>query len=154
MKCRTSFNAIAGCFFLLSQTWGFTDARLVNVTVDDFNPDPVTGNTFLYFPEGYWNIGNNCSVCEAKPDTSRIYQSTWHDVTYIEKGPRVEERVVQTALFQFDGESFARAMPLVLTFPLSLTRVRHICVRDFVRVPAGSRKQCRHVLSHRWTSCR
>ena len=120
MHWHTRFT-VSVCLLLLSQTWHYTNARLMNITVDDSNPDPVTGNTFLYSPQGYWHVGSNCSECAAQLNPSQIYESTWHDATYLENGPLVEERVVQTALFQFDGEISSLEVSYDLIFSLSLS---------------------------------
>ena len=57
----------------------------INVTVDDTNGDPRTGNQFTYFPSSnVWNLGQSCgSVCWAKVNASLAYMSTWHDVTWV-----------------------------------------------------------------------
>lgn len=77
-------------------------ARLVNITVDDTNPDPLTGNTFVYSPQNLWNIGNGCASCTAKPNPAQAFDATWHDATFDLSVPATAE--VQTATFQFNGE--------------------------------------------------
>ena len=55
-----------------------------NVTVDDTNGDPITGNQFAYFPSLSWNLGQSCgSVCKAPVDVSLAYMNTWHDTTWV-----------------------------------------------------------------------
>ena len=79
----------------------FVCGVLVNITVDDTNPDPVTGSTFTYSPAGAWHQGNNCSVCFRKQDPSQTLDGTWHDTTYTADQTGLDE--VQVALFQFTG---------------------------------------------------
>ena len=57
----------------------------INVTVDDTNGDPRTGNQFVYFPSSNaWNLGQSCgSACWAKVNASLAYMNTWHDVTWV-----------------------------------------------------------------------
>ncbi|KAF7797151.1 hypothetical protein EIP86_008343 [Pleurotus ostreatoroseus] len=76
---------------------------LVNITVDDTNPDPITNNVFTYSPAGAWNQGNNCSVCFRKLDPSQTYDGTWHDTTYAASQTGLDE--VQVALLQFTGSA-------------------------------------------------
>ncbi|KAJ3575895.1 hypothetical protein NP233_g789 [Leucocoprinus birnbaumii] len=57
-------------------------AALVNVTVDDSAPDPVTGRTISYAPAGGWQTGNDCNGCTAHPSASSLYKGTWHDSTF------------------------------------------------------------------------
>ena len=55
-----------------------------NVTVDDINGDPRTGNQFAYFPSlNAWHLGQNCSGCWAHVNASLAYMNTWHDVTWV-----------------------------------------------------------------------
>lgn len=84
-------------FFIL----GPAAARLVNITVDDQNPDPLTGNTFTYSPSDHWEIGNGCQSCAARLDPSQTLDATWHDATYFAS---VSGSEVQTASLQFTGE--------------------------------------------------
>ena len=76
-------------------------ARLVNITVDDTNPDPLTGATFTYSPPGSWAMGGSCAPCLAKLDPSKVYDATWRDATYDPTSPAKGE--IQTAVFQFNG---------------------------------------------------
>lgn len=50
-----------------------------NVTVDDSGLDSRTGNVINY--TGYWNLGQTCSGCKARPDPAQIHNSSWHDAT-------------------------------------------------------------------------
>lgn len=76
-------------------------ATLINITVDDTNPDPLTGNIFTYSPDGSWNQGNNCTPCFRKLDATLTFDGTWHDTTYDSSQAGLSE--VQTALFKFTG---------------------------------------------------
>ncbi|KAF8898337.1 hypothetical protein BD779DRAFT_1467 [Infundibulicybe gibba] len=57
-------------------------AILVNVTIDDTVPDPLTGNKINYEPSTAWNSGENCQACTAHPDQSMLSSGTWHDSTF------------------------------------------------------------------------
>lgn len=56
-------------------------AALVNVTIDDTLPDPMTGRTISYQPAEAWNSGADCKRCTARPDPSMVYSRTSHDST-------------------------------------------------------------------------
>ena len=71
------------------------DGALVNITVDDTLPDPLTGNTFQYAPADRWNVGNNCSACSARPDPFSTNAGTWHDASY--SSTAVDEDEMETA---------------------------------------------------------
>ncbi|KAF9000841.1 hypothetical protein BDQ17DRAFT_649015 [Cyathus striatus] len=45
-----------------------TRSVIVNVTVDDIFPDPLTGVRITYLPETGWNEGPTCTTCKAAPD--------------------------------------------------------------------------------------
>ncbi|RPD64704.1 hypothetical protein L226DRAFT_528922 [Lentinus tigrinus ALCF2SS1-7] len=56
-----------------------------NRTIDDELGDLVTGTKPLYFPEGVWNQGMSCTICNIGPsqvDLSQTFDGTWHDATY------------------------------------------------------------------------
>lgn len=57
------------------------NAKLVNVTIDDFYPDPINGTKIVYQPPDAWNDGRNCEACTAKPELLRARNGTWHDST-------------------------------------------------------------------------
>ncbi|PSS37176.1 hypothetical protein PHLCEN_2v1049 [Hermanssonia centrifuga] len=82
--------------FLLPQTY----AALVNVTVDDAHPDPLTGISITYAPLNAWTLDSDCSTCVATPDGSQAYMGTWHDTTYLP-----EVGTVLSATFQFNGSA-------------------------------------------------
>ena len=80
----------------------------VNVTVDDTNPDPDTGITFVYAPDNGWAQGNGCGGCSSKLDASETFESTWHDSTWTSTTTDPsQEPVFPTATFQFEGVSIA-----------------------------------------------
>lgn len=99
MKLR-SVGYLALCF--VSFITGLSSAGLVNITVDDTDPDPLTGNVFTYLPSGRWNQGNDCSMCTAKPSSSLAHNGTWHDTTY--KANTSSYNEVTKAAFDFNGE--------------------------------------------------
>ncbi|PSS37172.1 hypothetical protein PHLCEN_2v1045 [Hermanssonia centrifuga] len=74
----------------------FVSADLVNITVDDTNPDPLTGAIFEYSPSG-WNIGPTCHKCVARPNQQDAYDGTWHDATSRDSP--------QTASLEFNGSA-------------------------------------------------
>ncbi len=73
------FPLLSLAAFFLPQTY----AVLVNVTVDDAHPDPLTGISIAYAPPNAWTLDSNCSTCVATPDKSKAYMGTWHDTTYL-----------------------------------------------------------------------
>lgn len=105
-----------------------TAARLVNITVDDQNPDPLTGNSFTYSPSNEWNIGNGCQPCAVKLDPSKTFDATWHDATFRVSTSGSE---VQTASLQFTGKhsfcEFSYRFSLD-TFPV--LRLGDLCIWD------------------------
>ena len=81
-----------------------TKSRLVNVTVDDTEADPLTGAAFTY--SGTWSQGEHCSQCTIKLDPSQVHNETWHDATF---DPHQHgESTVQTARLTFNGSSFPK----------------------------------------------
>lgn len=79
----------------------YANGLLVNITVDDDLPDPVTGNTFQYLPDGKWNVGGQCATCLAQPNVSSLLYGTWHDATW---DPGAAPNPPQTAQIQFNGK--------------------------------------------------
>ena len=77
-------------------------AGLVNVTVDDTDPDPLTGNIVLYSPEGRWNVGNSCTSCLVTLDPAETLNETWHEAVFDPATSGTDE--VQTASLLFNGE--------------------------------------------------
>ncbi|KLO06179.1 hypothetical protein SCHPADRAFT_697871 [Schizopora paradoxa] len=65
-----------------------SSSMLMNVSIDDSSPDPLTGARITY---GFlnqvttagtgWNVGQNCSTCLAQPDPSQTFDRTWHDAS-------------------------------------------------------------------------
>ncbi|KAJ7651124.1 hypothetical protein FB45DRAFT_889739 [Roridomyces roridus] len=65
-------------FFLVSKT----DAQtLTNRTIDDTNGDNVTGVVPTYTPSSSW-AGPSCQGCAILPDTSKVFDGTYHAATY------------------------------------------------------------------------
>lgn len=61
----------------------FSLARLVNITIDDQNGDPQTGQVINYNPPEAWKPGQTCTGCTAKPSpASNAYMGTWQDASY------------------------------------------------------------------------
>ncbi|KAF6766494.1 hypothetical protein DFP72DRAFT_866681 [Ephemerocybe angulata] len=57
-------------------------AALVNSTVDDSFPDPLTGDKIAYTPDGVWTDGKSCQGCSAQPSEQSLYRGTWHQGTF------------------------------------------------------------------------
>ncbi len=102
MFYHRTFSHVCVLTYLLLTLSG-TDGLLVNITVDDTIPDPLTGNTFQYAPDGRWNTGGSCPTCQATPDPSSVRDGTWHDATYAPSDPSRDEP--QTAQIQFNGRA-------------------------------------------------
>ncbi|EAU85029.1 hypothetical protein CC1G_04125 [Coprinopsis cinerea okayama7 len=88
MSSRPGWAATLFIVFLSSLALA-TECRafLVNVTIDDSLPDPVTGAVFRYSPEGGWLDGREpCNGCTTRPDPALLHNRTWHDSTF---NPRV-----------------------------------------------------------------
>ncbi|KIP01212.1 hypothetical protein PHLGIDRAFT_379487 [Phlebiopsis gigantea 11061_1 CR5-6] len=76
-------------------------ARLVNVTVDDQDPQ------LAYAPaENHWLsfVDHDCQRgCSAKPDAAQAYNHSWHDATY--DFNVTSQNAPQTIAFQFTGSA-------------------------------------------------
>lgn len=72
-------------------------SNLINVTVDDFSPDPHTGLSII-FNNATWNTGQHCKKCVVRPDPAQAYHGSWHDNSYY---PQDDE--IATATFNFTG---------------------------------------------------
>ncbi|KAH6912765.1 hypothetical protein BKA70DRAFT_1559235 [Coprinopsis sp. MPI-PUGE-AT-0042] len=58
-------------------------AKLVNATIDDAYGDSRTGAEIDYLPVEAWNDGRlDCETCKARPNSSLLYNRTWHDSTF------------------------------------------------------------------------
>ncbi|TCD69456.1 hypothetical protein EIP91_007582 [Steccherinum ochraceum] len=55
---------------------------IVNRTIDDQFGDEVTGLQVTYTPAALWAQGNGCSGCASHPNSSLVFNETWHDGTY------------------------------------------------------------------------
>ncbi|KAF8980266.1 hypothetical protein BDQ17DRAFT_1263914 [Cyathus striatus] len=67
--------------FYLFSVLSIARAVLVNVTVDDASPDPLTGKTIAYLPTASWQQGDSCTTCNAGADGRLMNGGTWHDGT-------------------------------------------------------------------------
>lgn len=54
-------------------------AVLVNVTIDDASPDPLTGFSIVYQPPTVWKKGPSCQDCNANLDPTQTTDGTWHE---------------------------------------------------------------------------
>lgn len=85
----------AKIYFIL--LFGSAFAALRNITVDD--AVSIGAVAPQYLPSvSWWNQGNNCSGCSAKPDPSQAYNATWHDTTF-----NPNSGVTQAIQFTFVG---------------------------------------------------
>ncbi len=67
------------CSLSLSLFFSSALATLVNVTVDDQNGDPTTGNTISYTPADAWDVNSlPCNSCSTQVDASKAWNETWH----------------------------------------------------------------------------
>ncbi len=75
-----------------------------NVSVDDSLPDPLTGKSIQYFPEGgsvasgNWQAGQDCSGCTAVLDVLQLFNGTYR---YGEAN--TDSEATQAASFLFSG---------------------------------------------------
>ncbi|KAF9008314.1 hypothetical protein BDQ17DRAFT_1237124 [Cyathus striatus] len=90
------------CYILYLLT-SITNAILVNVTVDDSLPDPLTGQLITYHPTTLWNVGQNCTSCTAVLDGASMYDRTWHDGTYYPADSNLPPSGPSNLTFLFNG---------------------------------------------------
>ncbi|KLO06177.1 hypothetical protein SCHPADRAFT_883060 [Schizopora paradoxa] len=69
---------------------------LMNVSIDDFSPDPSTNARVTYglvnqvtHAGAGWSVGQNCTECLAQPDPSKVFDQTWHDSSTAENGANI-----------------------------------------------------------------
>ncbi|EJD06217.1 uncharacterized protein FOMMEDRAFT_145466 [Fomitiporia mediterranea MF3/22] len=72
--------------FLLASFARHTRGVLNNVTIDDQNGDPTTGQYIQYSPSEAWRRGQDCNNCTARPNAARTFDGTWMDATYFPDG--------------------------------------------------------------------
>ena len=84
-----------------SQYLLYSHAALLNSTVDDAGPDPVTGEVIVYSSNAGWNPNSVCDGCWVRLDSTKVYNRTWHDATYDIAFPRIS--MPQNATFKFTG---------------------------------------------------
>ncbi|OCH86687.1 hypothetical protein OBBRIDRAFT_211430 [Obba rivulosa] len=95
-------HAILSLLFFFQCT-RFTAAVLINITIDDTFGDAVTGQKFAYSPSDLWNTGQNCTVCEARLDPSKVHNGTWHDSTFFPLGVVPNSNIPMNASVSFVG---------------------------------------------------
>ncbi|KAF8995036.1 hypothetical protein BDQ17DRAFT_1430648 [Cyathus striatus] len=126
-----------GCFIHLLQLINAAKAVLVNVTVDDTIPDPLTG-LWITYTTGGWNRGP-CSNCDAKPDKKSMNNMTWHDSTYYPANSDQPATEPLNAMFNFHGNAlyvfcaFAPSYNTNMTFYIDGENVG-----QFERIPPAS----------------
>ncbi|TFK76726.1 hypothetical protein BDN72DRAFT_890540 [Pluteus cervinus] len=69
-------------FLVFSTFFRLAECVLVNATIDDTVPDPISGATISYSPAAAWNDGPSCQNCTAHPDPNQMISGTWHDATF------------------------------------------------------------------------
>ncbi|KAF8988779.1 hypothetical protein BDQ17DRAFT_1179908, partial [Cyathus striatus] len=119
-------------------------AAIVNVTVDDTNPDPLTGVRITYLPETGWNNGPTCTTCSATPDGRQMYANTWHDSTFSPGTIAAPPTGPQNASFTFSGTAIYVFCALALASTSTFTAYTNMSfyidgetVGNFEREPPG-----------------
>ena len=110
----------------------YSHATLLNSTVDDAGPDPVTGATVVYSSNAGWNFNSTCGNCWVHLDTTQVYNHTWHDATYDRAHARVSRP--QNATFQFTGTYSPQIMSAMFNYTLTV-RLGSVCLRSDHRMP-------------------
>lgn len=77
-----------------------TYAKLINVTVDDQNGDPITSAHVQYSSLADWDFNPNCTDCRAMFDPNQAYMGTWHNASY---DAGVATQHPENATFDFTG---------------------------------------------------
>ncbi|KAF9063965.1 hypothetical protein BDP27DRAFT_1231236 [Rhodocollybia butyracea] len=72
------FRSLAILLFSLPKT---SVAGTQITYIDDQFGDTVTGALPTYLPPSLWIQGSICSACAFHPDSTKTYDSTWHDAT-------------------------------------------------------------------------
>ncbi|OCH84425.1 hypothetical protein OBBRIDRAFT_741653 [Obba rivulosa] len=81
----------------------YTEGKLVNITIDDTNGDPTTGEHFTYLGSA-WNVGQNCTGCADRPDPLLVLDGTWHDATFnVQSTEMLEPNIPLNASVAFNG---------------------------------------------------
>ncbi|KAF8987741.1 hypothetical protein BDQ17DRAFT_1258237 [Cyathus striatus] len=91
-------------------------AVLVNVTVDNSLPDPLTGRLVGYLPTTSWNAGVACTDCTAIVDEGSMFNRTWHDGTYFPVNSILPATGPLTITFSFNGTAIYVFCALALSF--------------------------------------
>ncbi|OCH92701.1 hypothetical protein OBBRIDRAFT_726268 [Obba rivulosa] len=66
-----------------------------NITIDDTNGDPFTGEAFVYTPADLWTIGQDCE-CPPGINPNEIPSSTWHVSTFSAEEPNIRPNATVT----------------------------------------------------------
>ncbi|KAF8995037.1 hypothetical protein BDQ17DRAFT_1251092 [Cyathus striatus] len=121
-----------------------TKAIIVNVTVDDILPDPLTGVRITYLPETGWKEGQTCTTCKAAPDGRQMYANTWHDSTSSPGNTTEPPSGPRNATFTFSGTAIYVFCALALASTSTFTAYSNMSfyidgetVGHFERVPPG-----------------
>lgn len=63
--------------FILLTSLRLAYSELVNATIDDQYPDPVTGAQVAYTPDGGWEYGQitSCKDCPSRPHPLQAWNS-------------------------------------------------------------------------------
>ncbi|KAF8987747.1 hypothetical protein BDQ17DRAFT_1334877 [Cyathus striatus] len=138
----TSFLAISGPWLWLPFITS-AGAVLVNVTVDDSLPDPLTGRLITYLPTTSWKSGVLCTDCSATVDGGNMFDRTWHDGTYFPANSNLPPTGPLNATFSFSGTAIYVfcAISLSISSPTGFSNmtfyIDNELVGQFERVPPG-----------------
>ncbi|KAF8987749.1 hypothetical protein BDQ17DRAFT_1199528, partial [Cyathus striatus] len=119
-------------------------AVLVNVTVDDSLPDPLTGRLINYLPTTSWSDGVVCTDCTATVDGGSMFDRTWHDGTYFPANSNLPPTGPLNFTFSFNGTAIYVfcAIALSTTSPDGYSNmtfyIDNELVGQFERVPPGT----------------
>ncbi len=84
--------------FLLASCIGRILCALQNISIDDQNGDPVTGQEIQYSKN--WSFGPTCTKCEAKVNPpNEPFDQSWHDSTFLTNGPLLTASVTFTGRY-------------------------------------------------------
>ncbi|KAJ7191776.1 hypothetical protein GGX14DRAFT_596953 [Mycena pura] len=94
------FTVLSLAYFLTHISTCF--AAVSNRTIDDTYGDAITGFIPIY-TSANWNVGQNCSRCNVRPDPHQAFDSSWHDITYNvgDEPPSVALEFTGTAIYLF-----------------------------------------------------
>ncbi|KAH9854313.1 hypothetical protein C2E23DRAFT_818108 [Lenzites betulinus] len=117
---------------------------LVNRTIDDLLGDSVTGKQPVFFPDGGWALGSQCTGCNIHPglvDLELAFDGTWHDTTHHPGGANQ----VITATFSGSAVYVFNIIANVVNFTTTLTNLSFTLdselVHNYVHQPDPSSPQ-------------